>query len=220
MINGVLFDMDGLLIDSEPSWRDAEKEVFEKVGITLTDEMCFTTVGLRIDEVVEHWHRKFPWSTPGKSSIRDEIIDKVIELILLRGKALPGVFETIRFFQRKNIPMGIASASSRKIISTVVDKLELRRFFNVIHSAEGEPFGKPHPAVYLSAAELLKVNPTECLVFEDSFNGVIAAKAARMKVIAVPEDIHRGENKFFAADYQLHTLEDFTEHLWNEINGL
>jgi mannitol-1-/sugar-/sorbitol-6-/2-deoxyglucose-6-phosphatase len=218
MIKAVLFDMDGLLIDSEPIWREAEKEIFAKVGIRLTDEMCFETVGLRIDEVVEHWHRIYPWNHPEKNEIRDLIIAKVIELIMKKGNPLPGVYEILNFFRNENIPLGIASASSRQIIATVVDKLEIRNYFNVIHSAEGEQFGKPHPAVYLSAAEMLNVNPVECLVFEDSFNGVIAAKAARMKVIAVPEDIHLGEMRFHAADYQLKSLTEFSHQLWEKLN--
>ena len=69
--------MDGLLIDSEPIWREAEKEIFAEVGITLTDEMCFTTVGLRIDEVVNHWHAKFPWENPSQEMVKEKVIDQI-----------------------------------------------------------------------------------------------------------------------------------------------
>lgn len=217
MIQAVLFDMDGLLIDSEPIWREAEKEIFSLVNINLSDEMCFQTVGLRIDEVVNYWHEQFPWDNYSKVTIKELIIARVIELITQKGNALPGVYEVLNFFKQKHIPMAIASASSLSIIKTVVTKLAIEDYLNFVHSAEEEEYGKPNPAVYLSAAQKLKISPHHCLVFEDSFNGVIAAKAARMKVIAVPEDIHRGELKFHAADLQLFSLLEFNENIWEKM---
>lgn len=200
MLQAIIFDMDGLLIDSEPIWREAEKEIFAEVGITLTDEMCFTTVGLRIDEVVNHWHSKFPWKNPSQEIIKEKVIDKVIELILQKGEILPGVIQTIEYFHSKNYPLAIASASSIRIIDAVIKKLKIKKYFTIIHSAEFEEFGKPHPAVFISTAKKLNVLPQNCLVFEDSLNGVIAAKAARMKVIAVPENIHYDDPRFTVAD--------------------
>lgn len=219
MIQAVLFDMDGLLINSEPLWRQAEKEVFSLVNITLTDEMCFQTVGLRIDEVVAFWFEKFPWNNIPQASVKEKIVNRVIELVNEKGSALPGVYSVMDFFTSRNIPMGIASASDEKIIHAVVEQLQIKKFLQIIHSAEHETHGKPHPAVYLTAAQKLKVKPWHCLVFEDSFNGVIAAKAARMKVIAVPEDIHFGELHFHAADYTLQSLTAFNETLWNKLQS-
>lgn len=211
--------MDGLLIDSEPIWREAEKEVFSEVNITLTDEMCFTTVGLRIDEVVEHWHQQFPWDTISKNEIKDKVIDKVIELILLKGELLPGVLNTIDYCKNQNLPLAIASASPMKIINAVVEKFELENHFSIIHSAEHEDFGKPHPAVFITTAKLLNIPSTNILVFEDSLNGVIAGKAARMKVIAVPEPIHYENLKFEIADLKLRTLSDFNEKVYLEVGS-
>lgn len=217
MLQAIIFDMDGLLIDSEPIWREAEKEIFAEVGITLTDEMCFTTVGLRIDEVVQHWHSKFPWENPSQEFIKEKVIDKVTELILLKGEVLPGVLKTISYFHSKNYPLAIASASPLKIIRAVVQKFDLEKHFTIIHSAETEEYGKPHPAVFISAAKKLKVLPQHCLVFEDSLNGVIAAKAARMKVIAVPEPIHFENVKFNIADEKLKSLLDFESETVNQL---
>jgi sugar-phosphatase len=214
MIRAVIFDMDGLLIDSEPIWREAEKDVFATVGIELSDEMCFKTVGLRIEEVVEFWRRQYPWTNRSNEEVKNDINKKVIELILQKGNALPGVEKLMQFFAGKNIPMAIASGSYYEIIAAVVKKLNLQSFLKVIHSAEEETHGKPHPAVFLHAAKKLDIPVWECLVFEDSFNGIIAAKAARMKVVAVPEDIHRGKLHFHAADLILHDLNAFTEKEW------
>jgi sugar-phosphatase len=212
--------MDGLLIDSEPIWREAEKEIFSEIGITLTDEMCFTTVGLRIDEVVNHWYSKFPWENPSQEIIKEKVIDKVIELVLEKGEILPGVIDTIEYFHSRNYPLAIASASSMRIIEAVTEKLNIKKYFTIIHSAEFEEYGKPHPAVFISTAKKLNVLPQNCLVFEDSLNGVIAAKAARMKVIAVPETIHFENPKFEVADEKLKTLEEFSPQLAHRIIGI
>lgn len=210
--------MDGLLINSEPIWREAEKKVFATVGITLTDEMCFQTVGLRIDEVVEYWFRKFPWTGKSGEKVKEEVITEVISLVKQKGEALPGVYEVLDFFKRKNLPMAIASASPLTIISEVVKKLNIAAYFTIIHSAENEEYGKPHPAVYITTAKMMKAKPYECLVFEDSFNGVVAARAARMQVIAVPEDIHYGEPHFAAAHLVLKSMADFNETVLQAIS--
>ncbi len=219
MSSAVIFDMDGLLIDSEPIWREAEKEIFAEVGISLTEEMCYTTVGLRIDEVVNHWYSKFPWENPSQEIIKEKIIDKVIELVLQKGEILPGVIQTIEYFHSKNYPLAIASASSMRIIDAVTEKFNLKKYFTVIHSAEFEEYGKPHPAVFISTAKKLNVLPQNCLVFEDSLNGVIAAKAARMKVIAVPENIHFENPKFELADDKIKSLAEFYPQLAHRIIG-
>ncbi len=107
--------------------------------------------------------------------------------------------------------MALASASYFKLINATLNKLELRDQFNVIHSAEIEPYGKPHPGIFLTTAKNLGVDPEFCLVFEDSLNGVIAAKAARMKCVCVPDPAFRNDTRFSIADIILNSLEE-----WNE----
>ena len=211
MIQAVIFDMDGLLIDSEPFWKSVEIEVFGTVGIELTEEMCLDTVGLRIDEVVEYWHEKHPWETPSTKAIENQIVDKMIERITNEGEALPGVYDVIEFFWNKKIPMAIASSSYLRIIEAVVKRLKLKGLFDIIYSAEFEKYGKPNPGTFITTAEKLGIAPTKCLVFEDSLNGVIAGKAARMITIAVPDY----ENpKFIIADKILNSLEEWNEEMF------
>lgn len=211
MIEAVLFDMDGLLIDSEPLWRAAEKEIFSSVDITLTDEMCFQTVGLRIDEVVDYWHERFPWNNRTKEALVEDIVQRMEELILAQGEPLPGVFEALALCEKRGLKMAVASSSFERLIEAVLTKFNVRDRFQVVHSAEFEDFGKPHPAVFISAAQQLGVPPTRCLVFEDSVGGVIAAKAARMPCIAVPEEVHQGNPRYAIADLQLKSLLEFTD---------
>ncbi|MDX1348729.1 MAG: hexitol phosphatase HxpB [Putridiphycobacter sp.] len=209
-MKAIIFDMDGVLIDSEPLWKIAEIKGFGKVGLDLTQTDCEETVGLRIDEVVKMWYQKKPWKGRSCEEVTIDIVNILIQEIKARGEALPGVKEVLEVCEKSDLKIGLATSSYHRIIEAVLDKLDIRHYFEVIHSAEFEKYGKPHPAVFLSAAELLNVDPTECLVIEDSLNGVVAAKAARMKVIAVPEQSHAYNPKLMLADHIIPSLEAFS----------
>lgn len=187
MIEAVIFDMDGLLIDSEPFWRRAEIAVFKTVGIDLSEEDCRETMGYRLNEVVDLWYSREPWTVKSKIQIEDQILAHVQNLIETEGISLNGVMETIALCQELNLKMAIASSSAMPLIKATVKRLGLENRFDVLHSAEHEEFGKPHPAVFIHTAKKLGVRNENCLVFEDSFHGMVAGLAAKMKVIAVPE---------------------------------
>src|SRR5476651_1462101 len=149
MIQAVIFDMDGLLIDSEPLWQAAEIKVFDTLGVPLTPAMTTQTMGLRTDEVVHHWHKQFPWSTPSQEVVAQLVDDEVIELIKTKGEGRDGVDAAVAACESLKLPMAIASSSSMVLIKAVVKKLGLEDKIRVIHSAHDESHGKPHPAVYL-----------------------------------------------------------------------
>ena len=209
MIKAVIFDMDGLLIDSEPLWREACIKVFTKLNVPLTIKRAQETMGLRVDEVVEHWYALYPWGNLEKEKVVAEIVDAVINLIKSKGEMMEGVHEIIDLFESQHMPMAIASSSSVAIINTVLDKINVREKMKVIHSAEHEPYGKPHPGVYITTAEKLGFLPTECLAFEDSPNGVLSAKSAKMKCVAVPELSSKNDKRILIADLVLNSLLDF-----------
>jgi sugar-phosphatase len=208
-MKAIIFDMDGVLIDSEPLWKIAEIKGFGKVGLDLTQTDCEETVGLRIDEVVKMWYQKNPWKGATCEEVTIDIVTILIEEIKKNGMALPGVKEALEICEKAGLKIGLATSSYHNIIEAVLDKLDIRHYFETIHSAEYEKFGKPHPAVFLTAAEKLGVDPLECLVIEDSLNGVIAGKAARMKVIAVPEKSHNCNPKLILADQIIESLTKF-----------
>ncbi|MBK8847192.1 MAG: hexitol phosphatase HxpB [Bacteroidetes bacterium] len=183
----IIFDMDGVLIDSEPLWRKAMIEIFNSVGLPFDDDKCIMTTGLRIDEVTQHWYDMHPWPHYSPDEVAEKIIDQLIQLIELQGKSMKGTMELLYYLQQQNYKLAIATSSSMRIVEAVITTLKLNSFFNIIHSAEHEDYGKPHPAVFISTAKKLNCTPGECLVIEDSGNGIIAAKAARMQVVAVPE---------------------------------
>lgn len=211
MIEAAIFDMDGLLINSEPFWQESEKAVFKELGLDLTTEMCQQTMGLRVDEVVEHWFHHKPWANPDFKLTEEQILQNVEAFIRRDGKALEGVHETLELLKQQNIKLGLASSSHMRLIEVVVEKLNIKEFFEVIHSAEYEEYGKPHPAVYITTAHKLNTPPVNCLAFEDSVNGLIAAKAARMKVISVPDPTLWHLDKYCLADFKLKSLSDFNK---------
>ena len=218
MIEAVIFDMDGLLIDSEPLWQEAEILIFKRVNLMLTLEQCLQTQGLRIDEVVDYWYQKYPWTNFSKLEIEELIVAKVIELISQKGTALAGVDKAISFAKQKQVKIALASSSTSIIIQAALQRLNLNNAFTQIYSAESEILGKPHPGVYLTTASKLNVAPQRCLAIEDSLNGVLAAKAAQMKCIAIPEPSQRENPKFAIADVILNSLEEFDNRVWNNLN--
>jgi len=205
----VIFDMDGVIIDSEPLWKIAMEEVFSGLGSRLKKEDFQKTVGLRIDEVIHYWNIKEHWGIRDESEVEEAIIIKMEGLIADKPVALEGVIDTLNFLKLRNIPVGLATSSSSRLIKVVLDKLAIKHLFNFVHSAEMEQFGKPHPAVYLTVAKKLAVLPEKCLVIEDSLNGIISAKAAKMTAVCIPEKTHHIEPKLILADYQFESMTDF-----------
>ncbi|MBN2893728.1 MAG: hexitol phosphatase HxpB [Bacteroidales bacterium] len=211
-IEAVIFDMDGLLIDSEPLWQKAEIKVFGRLGIKLTSEMCEPLQGVKLEDAVEHWYNYQPWENKNIKETVNELIEEM-KILLQNPKVLPGVYDVINFYHKKKIPMAVASSSSMSLIEIVVDKLGIREKIDILHSSEFEKAGKPSPDVFLTTAKLLGIKPENCLVFEDSINGVKAAKAAGMKVVAIPypENFDRPELKI--ADWKVKSLSEWKKHL-------
>lgn len=211
--DAVIFDMDGVLIDSEPLWKIAMEEVFGSVGSKLTKQDFQKTVGLRIDEVVRFWHHHEGWQGVTPEDIEQQIVLKMVELIRANAVPLTGVIETLSFIKEKRKKIGLATSSYEVLVRTVLRELEITDYFDFYHSAEHEEYGKPHPAVYLTVAEKLNVNPFRCLVIEDSLNGVISAKAARMKVVCIPEKTHHPEPRLILADLKFDTMAEMLADL-------
>lgn len=199
MIEAVIFDMDGIIIESEPLWKKAMIKAFRDIGYNFTIEMCDTTKGMRVDEVSIFWKNKLKASY-NPEDITNSIVKNVIQLISDEGKPLIGLVENILRIKEKGLKIGLASSSPMYIIDTVLKKLDIEKHFDFVHSAEFEEYGKPHPQVFITTANKLNVSPVNCVVIEDSLNGIIAAKAAKMHVIAIPEEDERLLDKFIIAD--------------------
>jgi sugar-phosphatase len=219
VLQAVIFDMDGVLIDSEPLWQDVEVEVFSALGVPITRERCKETMGFRVNEAVAHWHGQYPWEGPTIDEVATQIVDGLITAVRERGQAMPGAQEAVVFCRQRVERLAICTSSYYRVIDAVLERCGLAGAFAVVHSAQDEARGKPDPAVYLSTAAKLGVAPERCLAIEDSPNGVLSAKDAGMACLAVPDPGLTGHAGFGRADLVLASLDDLNDHGWRRLNG-
>jgi len=217
MIKLVIFDMDGILIDSEPYWQTAEIEVFGKLGLQLTPEICRKYQAIKIEELIAIYHKQYHWENFDVQKTKNDLVNTVQNIVKQKGKAMKGVLDVLDFLKNKKIPKAIASGSDFSLIDTVVKKLMIKDKFEFIHSGEAEKRGKPFPDIFLTVANYFDLTPEQCLVIEDSVNGVKAALAAGMKVIAIPEKEQSDNYVFKNADYVLKDLSEFTENIFQSL---
>ncbi len=199
--------MDGLLVDSEVLWHEAEIEILGALGVPLAAEGCRSTKGMFVEEVTAHWFGLYPWGPePTPDEVAVTIVDRVIELTLSKGKLKPGAVHAVDLCAARRLPVAVASSSQYRLIEAALEHFGLRRRFALVHSAEEEQYGKPHPGVFLTAAARLGATPRRCVVWEDSPAGVLAAKAATMACIAVPESGEGHHPAFGLADLVVDSL--------------
>ena len=216
MIKAVIFDMDGLLIDTEPYWQVTERKVFGDLGVDITEKMQVATYGLRSDEVVKYWYEHQPWKGENFEEVEEDYNSIMLDYYHAEAELMEGAQSALDFISSKGLPVALASSSNMQLINAFLDKFGFHRYFSQVYSAEFESYGKPHPAVYIETARRLNVSPVYCLALEDSFHGLIAAKAARMLTIAVP--VH-AEDRFGAADVVLNSLSELSEDVFQRLNG-
>ena len=205
-----IFDMDGLLIDSEPLWYEAALESLEKFDIHIGHTEYYASTGLRTKEFLDYWLGKFNIDLMYLPETEADITSRVISKVFEKGTTMKGVELAIESVKKTNLKIGLASSSPLSLIHAVLEKTGLQNEFTVVCSAEHLPFGKPHPQVFINCALALNSHPVECLCFEDSFNGLIAAKAARMKCVVVPHPDQFNETKWNLADLKLTSLDSMS----------
>jgi beta-phosphoglucomutase family hydrolase len=207
-IKAVIFDMDGVLVDSEPFHVQNEKMMFEKLGLDISDEEHAGYMGTATDvmweQIIRNKNLSLDVAELTAKTIQQEIpffqsLDKI--------EPMPGLLVLLEKLQEKKIPMAVASSSDAKIISIILEKSELRGYFDYAVSSSEVGKSKPEPDVFLHAAKLLGVSPEKCVVFEDSKNGIKAAKAAGMCCIAY-SGANSGEQDRIAADMHIQSFDD------------
>ncbi|WP_353721676.1 hexitol phosphatase HxpB [Dyadobacter sp. 676] len=217
MIKAAIFDMDGLLIDSEPMWTEAARSVMRKVNFELTEALRLQTTGLSIKLFLDFCHKIQPWNTPSFEELESEILEKAHRDILSGAEAMPGAITLVKELKKQGLKLAVASASHMELIEGVLKRLEIIDYFDTWHSGELEEHTKPHPAVYLSTAKKLGVSPEECIAFEDSHAGLRAAHAAGMITVSVPAAEVFEDKKFDMAHYKIPSLE---KYILSEMSGV
>lgn len=213
-----VFDMDGLLLESESLWRQAETEMSEELGLGFTQADFERTMGVRMRDVAQMWFEWKPWSGPTPAEVADRVVARVIELVA-DAEPLPGVVEALDAVAARGLRVALCSSSDDVLIKASMEALNFGDRFEVLHSAEHDEFGKPHPAPYLATAAQLGVDPSTCVAFEDSVTGCLSAKSAGMAVIAVPDAASRGTSRFGFADVVLESLDQFDVAMLDEIGS-
>jgi len=216
-IQAAIFDMDGLLINSEPLWKQAADEILQQFDIRLTNKQYDTTTGLRTKEFIAHWFNHFKLPEHLQPKATDDIIDLVTEKVKSHPSIMPGVQHIIEYFLKKECSIGIATSSPKSLADVIIDLMGIRPVLGAISTAEHLPYGKPHPQVYINCAAALMVPTSDCISFEDSFNGMIAAKAAKMKCVVVPTGHLTNDAKWGAADLKISSLQNFNDLLMNHL---
>lgn len=191
----VIFDMDGLLVDSEPVWAVAESAMMVQRGKQTDPEIQRNLVGLRMKDFLTAMIDAYSMSDT-LESLHTEIVDRMITLIPAEVRPRPGAPELLAELEARGIPCAIASSSGMAIINAVVTAQVWDRYFKTHVSGDDVPHGKPAPDIYLEAARQLGVDPSLCLTLEDSPTGAKAAVAAGMICYAIPDLSHTSVEKF------------------------
>jgi sugar-phosphatase len=230
-IGAAIFDMDGLLVDSEPIWHEVEIDVFGRHGVPLTVERCLETKGMFLGDAVEHWYARYPWTGASRQAVAAAIVEAMAKRLDGAVELKPGASHALDFCARRGARLAVASSSPRRLIDAVVRRFGLAERFAVVHSGEDEVMGKPDPAIFLTTSRLLDVAPDACVVFEDSAAGVLAAKGAGMACVAVPERDHSAGSGAGAdsraaldaalrrADVVLGSLLEFDDAVWDRLEA-
>lgn len=198
----VIFDMDGVLVESEGLWKQAEFEIFSSLGVRITEKGSFLTRSMTTNEVTRFWFKQFPWEGKTLAEAEEMVIQRVMELIQSEDCVIQGVKGFIEKLKARHLKIGLATNAPQKIIPTVLERTKTTQLFDVVSSADFEVKGKPHPAIYLKTAKMLKVRPEECAVIEDSETGMRAAKNAGMTVIAYTKEHKNKPLKW--VDYEIY----------------
>lgn len=208
MKKAAIFDLDGLLVNSEILWEEAQTRIFSEMGIHLHKTDFYQLKGLRITESVLHLYKMYPWEGRTIEQMRDAIVEEVDRLLHSKVELMPGAKNALELCKSLGMKIALASSSDWQLINSAIECTAIKPYFEAITSGEDELLGKPHPNIFLRAAKALEVDAKDVIVFEDAFHGVIAAKAARMSVIAVPDGLNRKNPHFIIADYTLNSLEE------------
>jgi HAD superfamily hydrolase (TIGR01509 family) len=216
MIQAVIFDLDGVLLDSETAWVEVKKQFTEESGGHWKESARLDMLGMSSTEWSRYMHDELGVSVaPERISL--EVADRLVGRYRQRLPLLPGAVEVVRSLARE-WPLGLASSSNRNVIDLVVEEAGLADAFAVTVSSEEVDRGKPAPDVYLEAARQLGVDPGSCAAIEDSTNGIRSAHAAGMGVVAVPnKDFPPEPEAVDLAALVLDSLEDLSS---DEIRSL
>jgi HAD superfamily hydrolase (TIGR01509 family) len=209
VIEAVVFDLDGIIIDSEHVWDDVRQELAEERGGRWHDQASRDMMGMSSTEWSRYMREVIGLGEPPEE-INAEVVRRMEAVYRERLPLIPGATEAVERLAAR-WPLGLASSSNRELIDLALDASGLGRWFEATVSSEEVPRGKPAPDVFLEAARRLDVHPERCAAIEDSENGILSARAAGMRTIAVPNPQYPPADSALAeADLVLGSIRELT----------
>jgi HAD superfamily hydrolase (TIGR01509 family) len=209
VIEAVVFDLDGVLLDSEQVWDQAREQLAEERGGRWHPQAQRDMMGMSSTEWSRYMHETIGLPEPPEEISR-EVVERLAAIYRERLPALPGAKEAVERMAAR-WPLGLASSSNRELIDLALELLGVKHLFAATVSSEEVPRGKPAPDVYLEAARRLEVDPARAAAVEDSHNGILSAKAAGMPVVAIPNGhFPPDEEALEQADVVLDSLDELT----------
>ena len=209
VIEAVVFDLDGVLLASEEVWDEVREEYVRERGGRYDEEIQRAMMGMSSTEWSRYLHETA--GVPDEpETINEDVVRRMLAAYLTHLPLIDGAVDAVKRLAT-NYPLGLASSSNREIIDTVLDVAGIADCFKATVSSEEVAQGKPAPDVYLEAARRLGVDPTRCAAIEDSHGGIRSAKAAGMRVLAIPNPTYPPDDEALAlADVTLRSLDDLT----------
>lgn len=184
----VIFDLDGVLVDSAPTIQESFGIVLGRHGIRLNEQEIKSALGTSVRDLVKIWKEKYGFSMDCEQFSKEA--GELQFLLLARAQINPVLLSLLDSLEKRDVPLGIGTASRRWRAERILDILQVRRFFSSVVTADDVPNHKPDPDVFLAAAKALNMVPSRCVVIEDAPNGIEAAKRAGMKAIGLLNEFH------------------------------
>jgi HAD superfamily hydrolase (TIGR01509 family) len=206
MIQAIVFDMDGLMFDSEPLYFEVGRQVLARRGKEMTRELANAMMGLRRGEALEvmrAWHEL----EDAIDVLDRETEELYFEVVGSQLQPMRGLMEVLGLLERRGLPRAVATSSARRYAEHALGRFALTGRFAFLLAAEDVANGKPHPEIYQKAAERFSVPPRQMLVLEDSQAGLRSAKAAGAQCVVIPQEHNNGQD-FSTADARVEALDD------------
>lgn len=206
MIDSIIFDMDGIIIDSEPLWEKAEVALIKKHGKNYNNSYRKNIIGLNQKDSVNLLKNTFHIDN-SVNQIIEERKEILLDIYRKELRLFPGILKLLDEVKNLGLKTGLASGSPENVIQFVIEKFGLSNYFSEIVSGDSTSQGKPAPEIYSKTVKLLKTKPKNCIAIEDSVNGVLSVKNAGMFCIAVPHP-ELDRSRYSSADIIFESVSD------------
>ncbi|MCI8335207.1 MAG: HAD family phosphatase [Lachnospiraceae bacterium] len=216
----VLFDLDGTLVDSMWMWKDIDMEYLGKYGITLPPELQEYIEGMSFSEVSAYFKEAFGIKE-SLEEIKSEWVSMAKYKYTHEVPLKPGALRFLKHLKEQGIPMGIATSNSRDLLDAVLESLEISPYFDCCMTSCEAGAGKPAPDIYLKVAKILKTEPKDCLIFEDTPAGILAGNRAGIPVCAMADENSAGrkEQILQMADYYAETFDQVLDRTYRNLKS-